>query len=168
LNARRQTIRHIFCALLFSSSIASAATPKLKIKTKHGNALEEGKRDQIERLAKQYDLTKYTLTRNIVIEQGAINHSMPELTLNPRFLDNDDLAPIGLHTRARPLAASRTWPQPERIALRKTSHDVSGHTNAVSRRLWRLDRHVLARDRLHARMAGNGGFSGRTAGTEGH
>jgi hypothetical protein len=92
LNARRQTIRHIFCALLFSSSIASAATPKLKIKTKHGNALEEGKRDQIERLAKQYDLTKYTLTRNIVIEQGAINHSMPELTLNPRFLDNDDLA----------------------------------------------------------------------------
>jgi hypothetical protein len=79
-------------ALLFSSSIALASTPELKIKTKHGNPLEERKRDQMERLAREYDLRKYTLTRDIVIEQGAINHSMPELTLNPRFLDDDDLA----------------------------------------------------------------------------
>ena len=89
---RRHRAIRLFCALLFSSSIALASTPKLKIKAKHGNALEDAKRDQIERLAKQYDLSKYTLTRNIMIEQGAMNHSMPELTLNPRFLDNDDLA----------------------------------------------------------------------------
>jgi hypothetical protein len=92
LKDRRHRAIRLFCALLFSSSIALASTPKLKIKTKHGNALEDAKRDQIERLAKQYDLSKYTLTRNIMIEQGAMNHSMPELTLNPRFLDNDDLA----------------------------------------------------------------------------
>ena len=78
--------------VLISSLIASASTPKLRIKTKHGSALEDRKRAQIERLAQEYDLGKYTLTRDIMIEQGAINHSMPELTMNLRFLDNDDLA----------------------------------------------------------------------------
>jgi len=37
-------------------------------------------------------LKKYTITRDIIIERGAINHSSPVLTLNLRFLDNDDLA----------------------------------------------------------------------------
>jgi len=92
LKARGKTARLLIPVLIFSSSIALASTPNLKIKTRHGSQLEERKRDQIERLAKQYDLSKYTLTRDIMIEQGAINHSMPELTLNLRFLDNDDLA----------------------------------------------------------------------------
>jgi hypothetical protein len=43
-------------------------------------------------LAQQYDLHKYTLTRDIMIEQGAMNHSMPTLTLNPGWLNDDDLA----------------------------------------------------------------------------
>jgi hypothetical protein len=46
----------------------------------------------LERLAKQYDLKKYTITRDILIDRGAMNHSHPTLTLNLRFLDNDDLA----------------------------------------------------------------------------
>ena len=46
----------------------------------------------MERLAKQYDLKEYTITRDILIERGAMNHSSPVLTLNLRFLDNDDLA----------------------------------------------------------------------------
>lgn len=92
MRGRVKTAKLLISILLFSSSIALASTPKLKIKTKHGNVLEERKRDQMERLARQYDLSKYTLTRDIMIEQGAMNHSMPELTLNPRFLDDDDLA----------------------------------------------------------------------------
>ncbi len=67
-------------------------TPKLNIKTKHGFPLEEQRKAQMERLAKQYDLKKYTITRDILIERGAMNHSYPVLTLNLRFLDNDDLA----------------------------------------------------------------------------
>ena len=82
----------ILSLVLFCSSIAFTSTPKLKIKTKHGNELEERKREQIERLAKQYDLKKYTRTRDIMIEQGVMNHSMPVLTLNPGFLNDDDLA----------------------------------------------------------------------------
>jgi len=78
--------------LSLSSASFSAQTPKLKIKTKHGAAGEEQRKDQMERLAEQYDLNKYTITRDIIIERGAINHSSPVLTLNLRFLDNDDLA----------------------------------------------------------------------------
>ena len=71
---------------------AAAQTPRLKIKTKHHAPQEEQKKQQIERLAQQYDLKKYTLTRDILIEHGIISHSHPVLTLNLRFLDNDDLA----------------------------------------------------------------------------
>jgi hypothetical protein len=74
------------------SSWVLAETPKLNIKTRHGLPMEEQRREQMERLAKQYDLTKYTITRDIIIERGAMNHSYPVLTLNLRFLDNDDLA----------------------------------------------------------------------------
>lgn len=71
---------------------AAAQTPRLKIKTKHHDSQEEQKKQQIERLAQQYDLKKYTLTRDILIERGVISHSHPVLTLNLRFMDNDDLA----------------------------------------------------------------------------
>jgi hypothetical protein len=69
-----------------------AQTPALNIRTKNGYVAEERRKQQMERLARQYDLSKYTITRAIVIERGAINHSSPVLTLNLRFLDNDDLA----------------------------------------------------------------------------
>ena len=71
---------------------AFAQTPRLKIKTAHSGPQEEQRKEQMERLAKEYDLKKYTITRNILIDRGAMNHSKPVLTLNLRFLDNDDLA----------------------------------------------------------------------------
>jgi len=74
------------------ASALSAETPRLNIRTKHGLPMEEQRKEQMERLAKEYDLKKYTITRDIVIERGAMNHSSPVLTLNLRFLDNDDLA----------------------------------------------------------------------------
>jgi hypothetical protein len=71
---------------------ALAATPKLNIKLKNGTEVEQKKKDQIERLAQQYDLKKYTKTRDIIIEEGVRPHSSPVLTLNGRFPNNDDLA----------------------------------------------------------------------------
>jgi hypothetical protein len=82
----------IASAVLFVALGASAQTPKLNIKTKNGLPQEEQRKEQMERLAKQYDLKKYTITRDILIEHGGMNHSHPKLTLNLRFLDNDDLA----------------------------------------------------------------------------
>ena len=86
----RKGLAPVAVALL--ASVLAAETPKLNIKTKHGFPLEEQRKEQMERLAKEYDLSKYTITRDIVIERGAMNHSSPVLTLNLRFLDNDDLA----------------------------------------------------------------------------
>jgi len=69
-----------------------AQTPPLNLTLKTNSPLEQRKKSQIERLATTYDLKKYTLTRDIVIEQGATPHSRPVLTLNGRFLDDDDRA----------------------------------------------------------------------------
>jgi hypothetical protein len=82
----------IVATMALLAARAEAQTPKLNIKTKHGFPMEEQRKEQMERLARQYDLKKYTITREIVIERGAMNHSSPVLTLNLRFLDNDDLA----------------------------------------------------------------------------
>ena len=91
---KRKDIRRIlvFAAMALLATRVGAQTPKLNIKTKHGFPMEEHRKEQMERLAKQYDLKKYTITRDIVMERGAMNHSYPVLTLNLRFLDNDDLA----------------------------------------------------------------------------
>ena len=79
--------------LMLLAVLASAAdTPTLHLSLKSNTPLEQRKKEQIERLAATYDLKKYTLTTDILIEQGAVAHSKPVLTLNGRFLDNDDRA----------------------------------------------------------------------------
>ena len=82
----------IVVAVALASSQTLAQTPKLNIKTRHGLPMEEQRKEQMERLARQYDLKKFTIMRDIMIERGAMNHSYPLVTLNLRFLDNDDLA----------------------------------------------------------------------------
>jgi hypothetical protein len=89
--------RHLIPALLlvaapFATICASACaeTPKLNIKLAHDSPLEQRAKAQVEHLAAQYDLKKYTLTKDINIEQGAIAHSSPVLTLNGRFVPRPD------------------------------------------------------------------------------
>lgn len=81
----------VLMVLLLSIGV-SAKTPKLNITLKHNSAGEQKRKEQIEQLAEKYDLAKYTITRDIVIDQQAMNHSSPVLTQNLRFLDNDDRA----------------------------------------------------------------------------
>src|SRR5262245_23300741 len=69
-----------------------AQTPALNISLKTNSPVEQRKKAQLERLASTYNLKKFTLTRDIAIEQGAVAHSKPVLTLNGRFLDDDDRA----------------------------------------------------------------------------
>ena len=106
----------VVAALAFASSFALAETPKLNIKTKHNLPAEEQRKEQMERLAKQYDLKKYTITRDILIERGAMNHSHPTLTLNLRFLDNDDLALSAyLHEQGHWVLTDRTRSENPRL-----------------------------------------------------
>jgi hypothetical protein len=85
-------IKHLVLAVLLLSVCVSARTPKLNITLKHNSAGEQKRKEQIERLAEKYDLAKYTITRDLVIDQQAANHSSPVLTQNLVFLDNDDRA----------------------------------------------------------------------------
>ena len=81
----------LFLPVLFLPAVA-AQTPQLNITLQHSSARERERKEQIERLAAKYDLKKYTITRDIEIDQTAMNHSAPVLTQNLRFLDNDDRA----------------------------------------------------------------------------
>jgi hypothetical protein len=63
----------------------------LKISLVHNSATERDTRDQLDRLLNKYDLSKWTYTKEIVIDDDAIPHSDPVLTLHTRHLQDDDL-----------------------------------------------------------------------------
>jgi hypothetical protein len=65
-------------------------TPFVKIDLAHNSERERMTKETLEQVLATYDLKKYTLTRRVVIEEGAINHAMPVLTLNARFASSPD------------------------------------------------------------------------------
>lgn len=67
------------------------ATPDMDVTLAHGTEAEAQTRDQLQRLLKTYDLSSWTWTRKVLIDQDAIPHSHPVLTLHTRHL-KDDLA----------------------------------------------------------------------------
>lgn len=67
-----------------------SAAPTVKITLKHGTEREALTKAQLERVLHDYDLGKYTFTHDVVIEEQAINHAFPVLTLNARFADSED------------------------------------------------------------------------------
>ncbi|HUL75460.1 MAG TPA: hypothetical protein VLT86_20270 [Vicinamibacterales bacterium] len=69
---------------------AIAAAPTVKITVKRGSDRELRTKAELEKVLRDYDLTKYLFTRDVVIEEQAINHAFPELTLNARFADSED------------------------------------------------------------------------------
>ena len=85
-------MKFLLLAVLLLPAFVQAKTPKLDITLQHNSAGEQKRKEQIERLAEQYDLSKYTITRKIVIDEQAVNHSSPVLTQNLRFLNDDDRA----------------------------------------------------------------------------
>ncbi|ABF41907.1 hypothetical protein Acid345_2906 [Candidatus Koribacter versatilis Ellin345] len=78
--------------MLALTAVSFAATPKLKIELAHKGPCEQETELQLGRLSSEYDLSKFTITREIRIERCAMAHSKPVLTMNCRFLQNDDLA----------------------------------------------------------------------------
>ena len=64
--------------------------PGSTIELAHGTEREQRTKALLERVLDSYDLHKYTFTRRVVIEERAINHAFPVLTLNARFADSED------------------------------------------------------------------------------
>jgi len=62
----------------------------ISIELKNNSEQERQTKAQLERLLGTYDLRKYTFTRAVVIDEHAIPHSHPVLTLHTRHLKHDD------------------------------------------------------------------------------
>lgn len=81
----------MFVATLLVVGLAKIATARdIRIELAHGSPREARTKETLEGVLSRYDLSKYIFTRQVVIEQGAINHAFPVLTLNARFANSPD------------------------------------------------------------------------------
>ena len=88
---RTDTKKILIIRIASLSIVATAFAAKpVMIQLKHNSEREQRTKAELERVLSTYDLRKYTFTNKVVIEDGAIAHSFPEITLNTRFLDSDD------------------------------------------------------------------------------
>jgi len=75
---------------LSMAGVHASVSQRMDISLKHGSAAEQQTRTQLQGLLQRYDLSPYIYTRDIVIDQDAIPHSHPVLTLHTRHLKQDD------------------------------------------------------------------------------
>lgn len=78
------------CATVGALATTLLAAELLSIKLKHNSPREVQTKAELERVVRDYDLRKFTFIREVVIEEQAINHAFPILTLNARFADTED------------------------------------------------------------------------------
>jgi hypothetical protein len=76
----------LLAALLAGSSQA----PAIRIDLAHRTEREARTKATLEQVLAAYDLKKYIFTKRAVIEERAINHAFPVLTLNARFASSPD------------------------------------------------------------------------------
>ena len=92
-------------------------SPRIAIDLAKGTPREQLAKQTLEQVLASHDVSRYTFTRKVVIEQGAINHAFPVLTLNPYFASSpDELLSTYIHeqlhwhlrNRAAPMQAAIT------------------------------------------------------------
>lgn len=66
------------------------ATDPVSIKLAHNSPREMQTAQTLRQILASYDLHKYLFTREVIIEERAMNHAFPVLTLNVRFADSPD------------------------------------------------------------------------------
>ncbi len=85
---RRAWVATVTLSLALSGA-ATAQEPELEITLKNGADRERRTEDQLRRLLSEYDVARWTYTREIVIDESTIPHSHPVLTLHTRHLEED-------------------------------------------------------------------------------
>jgi len=75
---------------LFGIVATAVAADPISIKLAHNTDRERQTSEQLQKVIASYDLSKYTFTREVIIEERAMNHAFPVLTLNVRFADSPD------------------------------------------------------------------------------
>jgi hypothetical protein len=75
-------IRTLLLVLVFTGT---ALAQKVKVDVASGSARELETKKRLEEVLTSYDLSKYTFTDRVIIEEGATNHAFPVLTLHVSF-----------------------------------------------------------------------------------
>ncbi|GAC1646515.1 MAG: hypothetical protein NVS9B15_04610 [Acidobacteriaceae bacterium] len=70
--------------------LLAAGSAHVTIHLAHDTDSEQRTRAELQQVVSKYDTGKYTFTREVVIEERAIPHSHPVLTLNTRSLGSDE------------------------------------------------------------------------------
>jgi hypothetical protein len=84
--------------VLTIATVTATLGQSIKIDLAHNTEREQETKARLEQVIATYDLKKYTFTRSVVIEERAINHAFPVLTLNARFANSsDDLLSSFIH-----------------------------------------------------------------------
>lgn len=91
--SRRRLMKRIFYLTLLALFLTGEAfaQDKIDISLAHGSRAEQQTKEQLQRLLAAYDLSKWIFTKSIVIDETAIPHSHPKLTLSTRHLKDDEL-----------------------------------------------------------------------------
>lgn len=78
--------------VLVLATLLVGASPRqsIGIDLAHGSDRERRTEARLEEVIAAYDLRKCTFTREVLIDEGAMNHAFPMLTLNARFADSGD------------------------------------------------------------------------------
>ncbi len=84
-------VRMLATILVVGVLASPVPPPAIEIKLAHGSPEEARTKDQLNRLLQQYPLTPWYFTKSIAIDEKAIPHSHPTLTLHTRHLKDDDL-----------------------------------------------------------------------------
>lgn len=66
------------------------AQKEINISLHAGTEAEQKAKKQLEEILQQYDLTRWIFTQEVVIQSKVIPHSHPVLTLNTRYLGNNE------------------------------------------------------------------------------
>jgi hypothetical protein len=82
------------CSVLLTGStsvgVAAVDVPAVAVEVARGTERELRTKRTLEQVFATYDLKKYTFARRVMIEEAAINHAFPVLTLNVRFASSAD------------------------------------------------------------------------------
>lgn len=89
---KMQLMKFLSLVLLGSClSVAVQAQEEIKISLAKGSKAEQQTKEQLQRLLRSHDLTKWIVTKSVMIDEKTIPHSHPVLTLSTRHLKDDEL-----------------------------------------------------------------------------
>lgn len=90
-NSRRRSFRAAVLLLLLMMAPATLfAAPPITIQLAHMSMAEFLERAELMQLLKKYDLIKFTFTDRVIINEYAVNHSFPVITLNVVWRSSPD------------------------------------------------------------------------------